>query len=298
MRLLPYCLSLCILLMIPTAGATQELLRYKSQPDKQLIYEHQTSTLIDTKHLRYQHPAKWKATEKVRHTDDGELEVSAIYTKVDETLSLKHHPPQRSSGGPGREELILHEVRGLLKNKDFSHRMTPQGALTSFTAPNDEGVRHRDKDPFHSVLSALEFECATRFPELPSDAVSVGDTWTSERTRSVAVPAMEDSSTISVVSTFKVKKAKKNKGFACFEIEGEVEVNSVGYIIAGEVSFVESGSGKGKIKLLFDYERGLIQKYEAEISSKTQIDGLSGLTENQQEGRSRTTYKWELKSVE
>ena len=292
------CLFLCIFLMMPTAGATQELLRYKSQSDKQLVYEHKTSTQIDTKHLRYQHPAKWMAAEKFRDTADGELEVSAVYTKVDETLLLKHHPGRRSAGGPGREELILHEVRGLLEDRNFSHRMTAQGALTSFTAPNDDGVRHRDKPPFHSVSSALEFECATRFPELPTDAVSVGDTWSSERTHSVAVPEMDDSSSVSVVSTFKVKKAKKNKGFACFEIEGKVEVSSVGYFFAGEVSFVESGSGKGKIKLLFDYERGLIQKYEAEISSKTRIDGLSGLTENQQKARTRTTYKWELKSVE
>ena len=60
---------------------------------------------------------------------------------------------------------------------------------------------------------------------------------------------------------------------------------------------VQSSSGKGKVKLLFDYERGLIQKYETEVSSESQIDDLSGLIESSQTARSRTTYKWELKSV-
>lgn len=84
---------------------------------------------------------------------------------------------------------------------------------------------------------------------------------------------------------------KKRKGFSCFEIEGELVVDSVIFIVAGDVPFLETGSGKGKVKLLFDYERGLVQKYEVETDSKSQIDDLTKVGESLQEARTRRSYK-------
>ena len=49
---LKYVLSICTLVMMPTNGQTQELLRYKSQPD-QRVYKHKASTLIDNSSINY-----------------------------------------------------------------------------------------------------------------------------------------------------------------------------------------------------------------------------------------------------
>lgn len=295
---LQYVLSVCILLMMPTNGQTQELLRYKSQPDQQ-VYKHKSSTLIDNSSINYWDRAAWTSTERFADSADGVIEVSVVYTKVDQTLTLKHHMTAHTASGLAMGDAtsgpLDQDVRGLLKDRTFSHRMTDRGELTSFTAPDTKGLLHRDRASFDSVVALLGLECATRFPELPLDAVGVGDTWSSNRTRSVAIPEMEDSNSISLASSFRVKKVKKRKGFSCFEIEGELVVDSVIFIVAGDVPFLETGSGKGKVKLLFDYERGLVQKYEVETDSKSQIDDLTKVGESLQEARTRRSYKWELK---
>lgn len=131
---LQYVLSVCILLMMPTNGQTQELLRYKSQPDQQ-VYKHKSSTLIDNSSINYWDRAAWTSTERFADSADGVIEVSVVYTKVDQTLTLKHHMTAHTASGLAMGDAtsgpLDQDVRGLLKDRTFSHRMTDRGELTS-----------------------------------------------------------------------------------------------------------------------------------------------------------------------
>ena len=294
MKVISIISSLCALLILPLPAAAQELLRYKAAPYQKLIYEHRASTQIDSRGLRYVHQSGWTTTEQLS-PEGGHLDATVVFSKVNETISLKQHS---SSCQAGVDELIQHELRGLLKGRTASYRLDGREGVTNFTPPKDGDIRYRDQQPFESTVILLEFEAAIRFPELPDQPLNVKDEWSAERTWKVYSPSGQDSCSISYASTYRVKKAKKSKGFACFEIEGETQISTVTFLVAGQVSFVERGSGKVKVKFLFDYERGLIQKYEAQISTKNRINALAGLFQTEEDARSRTSYKVELKSAE
>ena len=88
MKVISIISSLCALLILPLPAAAQELLRYKAAPDQKLIYEHRASTQIDSRGLRYVHQSGWTTTEQLS-PEGGHLDASVVFSKVNETISLK-----------------------------------------------------------------------------------------------------------------------------------------------------------------------------------------------------------------
>ena len=233
------------------------LLKYAYPPGKKVTYKH-TEKLLFTGGIPIEMTSDHKSIEWLTEShEDGSFTVAAELSDVNESTLIS-------------SRLIQRESLGLLAQKEFGFNLTPTGILTNFVPPSLEDINASEQDAAQMTITNLELGYASLF-ELPEYPVQVGDSWTSEREYKVNYDigeGIEGSTFLS--STHRIKKATKKDGFQCFEIEERSQINMRVYMNLGKMSFIRAGTGTVKGKWFFDYERGLVQKYEA----KTNMDVL------------------------
>jgi hypothetical protein len=128
------------------------------------------------------------------------------------------------------------------------------------------------------------------FDELPSHGVTIGDEW--EMTKVDTLEDMGQTTVLKMVSQYEFKKIVEKQGYQCAQITGKfkADVEQKGEIPGGNSSF--TGSGKGKIEILFAYQEGILvyKKLSSTVSGPLELTGSQNLSGESTE-TSNTTFK-------
>ena len=287
--------SFCLLLpeLLFAEGQEPVLLRYRYPEGKKLIYQSKSSLNMSLPGSHIQALADLKITEELAETrESGEMRISVVFSDVHASVLIG------SRFAPQTEQAVL-------EGRPFEYGLTPRGEPADFVPPSYEGVPLSQEKAMMLQVANLELICMSSTKQFPEHPLKVGDSWTSERQskihydyESLGIKATFEEGMLTISSTYRIKKAKKNDGYWCFEIEEDSKVTTLMAEVFGDQELVTEGSGKVEGKWLFDYERGLTRKYEAkqELESKSTI---AGETEQESLNTKRKEYtKMELKEVE
>jgi hypothetical protein len=145
-----------------------------------------------------------------------------------------------------------------LRGREMSYEMHPtQGP--SLIRPEFRVYQLRERE---DIVTDMSLAWASGIaPSFPDHAIGEGDTWEAEQNLTFPFYALEATgkeATITVKSTYTVKKVKK--GGKVLEIEEEREVQYLGWIESTSLSVMVEGSGKGTASWEFDVEKGIVNK--------------------------------------
>ncbi|MDP6775545.1 MAG: hypothetical protein QGI83_02140 [Candidatus Latescibacteria bacterium] len=259
------------------------LLRYKHPKGQQTVYKIKRAIDLEMDKLRCQALFEHKCTERLTGIgEDGTLSLSVLYENLNESLTVGGNPVMRS-------------VYALLADRPFGIDLRPWGILAGFTPPNLGASDIYDRELLDLLAPGLELYNGLCAPVLPEEPVGVGDTWTAEREYDASYAAVGRDAKLKVKSTFEVKKAKKQKGSRCFEIEEKLEVTSLEIYVFGDQVMSAEGTGTGEAKFLFDYEQGLIRKYDSKFQLKADAEILRGIA--QEVGAQKSVDRWAASSA-
>ena len=282
-------LTALLLLLFPALSYAQGkdpvVLRYQYPEGKQLTYKYRNTTELDLGGISARAMIEWQSNEKLaRRSGEDTLHVSVVYSDIGESILVS-------------SRLIQQAIFGSMADKPFQFSISPRGALTHFIPPSAQKVDFTQLDLFEFMSANLELSHATLFPHLPEHPVAVGDTWTTKRKHSVPYQNIGSEGSVTVSSTYTVKKAKKNKGHWGFEIEEKNEISTHVFNSFGEISVITDGKGTAKGKFFLDYERGLITKYETSAVLETESIILTGPEQSPVKSRGKSFAKRELKKI-
>jgi len=289
--LLLFCLLLPELLF--AEGQQPVLLRYRYPEGKKLIYQSKSSVNMSRQGLSIQSLSDRKVTETLVETlEGGEMRISVVFSDLQESVLIG-------------SKLVPQAEQAMLEGKPFECGLTPRGEPTDFVPPSYEGVPLSQEKAMMLLVANLELEYMSSTMQFPEHPVKIGDSWTSERQSKIQYDyetlgfnATFEEGSLTISSTFRIQKAKKNKGTWCFEIKQEADFTIHVAEVVGDLEIVSKGSGKADGKWLFDYERGLTCKYEVKQELESQST-IVGDTEPEPRGTKVKVYtKLELKKVE
>ena len=279
--------TISLLLLIPQqlpAGEGEPvLLSYRHPEGQQAVYKIKRSIDLEMDKLDCRVLLEHKCIERLTGLgDDGILNLSILYKDLTESITVGGKPGERG-------------VYSLLIDRPFGIQLSPQGALTGFTSPNVDAVDIYNLELVELLVPGLELYSRLSAPALPDRPVRVGDTWTAEREYGASFAQIGKEAKVKVASTFEVKKAKKEKGSWCFEIQEKSTFTSHEIYVFGDQVMSAEGSGNGEGKLLFDYERGLIRKYESKIRLDGEATIIRGVT--QEVGGQKSVNSWDASTA-
>ena len=240
-----------------------------------------------TKYIRWS--SEWKSREKLAEArGDTAQDVSVVFKDAYESMKI--------------DEKLVKSMRSknvipTMVDRPFQFSVTPGGDITGYTPPAVDDVVATERLRLRATGAHLELMYALFFPELPGKPVKVGDTWTSEREISTLYRTMAVDGKMRLSSTYTVKKATKKGGSQCFEIEGKSQVTAHCLRMFGDFSVETDEEGTAEGKWLFDYDQGLIRKYEVTASLDATSVPIHLPNGQKVESKVKTYCKRELKKV-
>ena len=258
-------------------------LRYQYPEDKQLEFKYDEALDMKMSEGSLLAQVEYKSLE--RGTDEADsIQVDVVFTDIAESILIYN-------------QLLQRPVVAMLDEKPFRFSITPRGNLLQFTPPKPGHIGFGELEIFDSIVANIELSYANLYPKLPDHPVTVGDSWTATHTYTVPYNLANATGTVEITSTYTIKKTKKVNGVLCFEIEEKSQSQIHMYRTYGDLSFIDNGTSNSKGKLFFDYERGLIMKYEisGEIEAETTV--LDGLENPSMKNRIKLKSKRELKEI-
>lgn len=258
-------------------------LRYQYPENKQLEFKYNEALDMKMNAGSLLAQVEWKSLEKGTNEADS-IQVDIIFTDIAESILIYN-------------QLLQRPVVAMLDEKPFRFSITPRGNLLQFTPPKPGHIGFGELEIFDSIVANIELSYANLYPKLPDHPVTVGDSWTATHTYAVPYNMANATGTIEITSTYTIKKTKKVNGALCFEIEEKSQSQIHLYRTYGDLSFIDKGTSDIKGKLFFDYERGLIMKYEisAEMDAETTV--LDGQENPSMKNRIKLKSKRELKEI-
>lgn len=236
---------------VKAQGPKPVLLRYSHPAGKRLIYEIKSTMDINSLGKTYKFLVKMKEIYQLQNAKkDGFLNLLLELTDVQESYYIS-------------SRLFRGDHYNLLKGK-YSFSLSPKGIISDFAYFASENSRAGRKHPSEFALVTFDMDYFNQFPILPDHPVTVGDSWTSERTIKRMLLSKGFEMKISDSSTFHIKKETSKDGFGCFEIE--MVSQTTGHMLKelGDILMVMDMDGKYKTNILFDYERGIIRRLKSE----------------------------------
>lgn len=275
-----------MMLMVPFVHAKSPdptPLRYAYPQNQTALYKNNSYTDIGMSGMSILLQSEWMSHENATQNQDT-LRINTTYKDISESILVS-------------SQLIQQPIFSLLDKKPFSFSITQTGDLTQFTPPKPNFTRIDNFEIFEMLITSLEFIQMRYFPELPPNPVTIGDTWTSNRTHAVKYTTINIDGTLEETSTYTIKKIKKIDGHACFEIEIKSQTTARTFTTLGELSFIEDGTTESKGKMWFDFKRGLILKYELKGKAESEATILDGSNHPPVKAKAKITIKRELKSL-
>ena len=272
--------------MVGTASAkdpTPQQLRYQYQENKQLEFKYNEALDMKMSEGSLLAQVEWKSLERGTNEADS-IHADVVFTDIAESILIYN-------------QLLQRPVMAMLNEKPFRFSITPRGNLLQFIPPKPGRIGFGELETFEFIVANLELNFANLYPKLPDHPVTVGDSWTATNTYNVPYGMVNATGSVDMTSTYTIKKTKKVNGAMCFEIEEKSQSQIHMYRTYGDLSFIDNGTSDIKGKLFFDYERGLIMKYEVsgEMDAETTI--LGGQENPSQKSQIKWKSKRELKKI-
>lgn len=268
---------------LPAGEEGPVLLRYRHPEGQQTVYKIKRSIDLEMDKLRCQALFEHKCTERLTGTgEDGTLNLSVFYQDMTEQITVGGNPVERP-------------VYDLLTHRPFGIDLDPRGHLVGFARPSVEAVDIYVLELMDLLTPGLELYHGSCVPVLPETPVGVGDTWSAEREYGAAYGQLGKEAKLKIASRFEVKKARKQKGSWCFEIDEKFTLTSLEIYVLGDQVMSAEGTGSGEGKLLFDYEQGLIRKYDTKFQLSGDATILRGIA--QEVGAQKSVDRWAASSA-
>ena len=258
-------------------------LRYQYPENKQLEFKYNEVLDMQMSEGSLLAQVEWKSLEGGTNEADS-IHVDVVFTDIAESILIYN-------------QLLQRPVIAMLDEKPFRFSITPRGNLLQFTPPKPGRIGFGELEIFDSIVANIELSYANLYPKLPDHPVTVGDSWTATYTYNVPYNMANTTGTIEITSTYTIKKTKKVNGALCFEIEEKSQSQVHMYRTYGDLSFIDNGTSNSKGKLFFDYERGLIMKYEVSGEMEAETTVLGGSENSIVKNRIKMKSKRELKEI-
>lgn len=275
-----------ILWTVGTASAKDpepQQLRYQYPENKQLEFKYNEALDMQMREGSLLAQVEWKSLERGTNEADS-IHVDIVFTDIAESILIFN-------------QLLQRPVVAMLDEKPFRFSITPRGNLLQFIPPKPGHIGFGEIEIFDSIVANIELSYASLYPKLPDRPVTVGDSWTATHTYTVPYNLANATGTIEITSTYTIKKTKKVNGALCFEIEEKSQSQIHMYRTYGDLSFIDNGTSDIKGKLFFDYERGLIMKYEVSGEMEAETTVLDGRENPSMKNRIILKSKRELKKI-
>lgn len=279
-------IAIFLLCMVGTASAKDpepQQLRYQYPENKQLEFKYNEALDMKMSEGSLLAQVEWKSLEMGKNETDS-IHVEIVFTDIAESILIYN-------------QLLQRPVMAMLNEKPFRFSITPRGNLLQFIPPKPGHIGFGEIEIFDSIVANIELSYANLYPKLPDHPVTVGDSWTATHTYAVPYNMANATGTIEITSTYTVKKTKKVNGALCFEIEEKSQSQIHMYRTYGDLSFIDNGTSNSKGKLFFDYERGLIMKYEISGEMEAETTVLDGQENPSMKSRIKLKSKRELKEI-
>lgn len=275
------------LLFLKSQGADLVQLRYNYPEGKNLIYKFEEWSDMERPDGTVKNISEFISTEQFKSDDkSGPLRISVVLSDTKESTQLYG-------------QIIMRNEIGIIAGEQFLFDLAPNGTITKFTPPSVEKfILKHDLEALEIMMSNLKLSFSDFYPRLPNNPVKVGDSWTAEDEINLDYPSLEIQGKGLESRVFKVKNEKKKDGFGCFSIDEKTQLTLKAVFNFIKFMVVVEGTGTKKGEFLFDYERGLAQKYEASYKMDAQAMILGEPDVKPIKSKFEYWYKRELKKIQ
>ena len=238
------------------------LLRYKYPENKKLTYNNENWVEIGISRSHVKIMRKMTTEEQLTiATDEGGSNLSVLISDIDGSAMVGNR-------------LTVGKIIRNLKGEEFRYSLSPTGEISGIVYPSMAKARtEKEMEYLEHIISEIELDLSRFHFQLPEKPVKVGDSWSSTFKSGDEYKSGETDTDFITTNNFTVKKETKKSGFKCFEIEVKSNVEAQLPLNLGEYSIIYKGSGNTESEIVFDYERGLLIKYESKGTLNVNIEG-------------------------